>query len=264
MTAGAAQTELVLRHLEDGVGTLSFNRPAKHNAMNGAMRDEWASALEWAKSTPDVRVIIVRGEGRSFCSGRDMSDSGIRSGSTGHRERIEKSQAIRLSQLEAGKPVIASLRGNVIGGGAEIALAADFRVAATDLKFSLPEVSHGLVVDTGGSANLTALAGPARAKWALMSGEPIGCEQAMAWGLVEWIVSPDELDSFSLALARKLAAKPPNALRLGKDLVDQIWARDLRGSLHRELLAQLSLLAGEEYREISQRRRLAHAASRDH
>jgi enoyl-CoA hydratase/carnithine racemase len=258
----AMQTELVLKHLDDGVATLSFNRPGRHNAMNDAMRSAWAGALDWAKSTVEVRVIIVRGEGPSFCSGRDTSQLANRPGPVNHRESIEHAQAIRLAQFEVGKPVIASLRGNVIGGGAEIALAADFRVAAIDLKFSLPEINYGLVVDTGASHVMTALAGPARAKWLLMSGEPIGCELAMAWGLVEWIVAPDSLDSFSLELARKLAAKPPNALRSAKDLVDQIWAENLRGSLHRELRAQLSLRTGEEFERVS-RQRLARATTRD-
>jgi enoyl-CoA hydratase/carnithine racemase len=88
-----------------------------------------------------------------------------------------------------------------------------------------------------------------------MSGEVIGCEDAKAWGLVEWIVAPDELDAFSLGLARVLASKPPNAQQMSKDLVDQVWAGNLRGSFNREMLAQLSLFGGDEYKDLAERRR---------
>src|SRR5205814_7825782 len=106
-----------------------------------------------------------------------------------------------------------------------------------------PEIEFGLTVDTGGSQLLTAVAGPSRAKWLLMSAERIDAQQALAWGIVDCVVAPSGLDARAFAIAARLASVPPTAVAMSKQLVDQLWGPAIRNGLRQELLAQVSLFA---------------------
>lgn len=237
------EARLVLSELVDGVAVVSFNRPERHNAINDAMGAQWRDAVRAAIADDDVRCILLRGEGPSFSSGRDTAELGRRVGGESDFRFVRRHQDTRLALLDAPKPVVAAVRGHVLGGAFETALSADMRIAATDARFGFPEITYGLVADTGGTQLLTALAGPARAKWLLMSGERIDAAQALAWGLVDWVVSPDELDERALDLCRTLAAAPPTAVAMTKQLVDQAWGPTIRNGLRQELLAQTALFA---------------------
>lgn len=246
----SASGELVTRELRDGIAIISLNRPEIHNAVSDESRDQLHDAFVWADTTYEARCILVRGNGRSFCSGRDTRQLGNRVAGENHATRITRSQAIRMHHVDIRKPIVGAIQGAAIGAGAELALALDFRVAADNLKLALPEVDFGLVVDTGASVLVTAMAGPSRAKWLLMTGESIGAQQALAWGLVDWVVPLAELDEKAMTIARTLASKPPHAMALGKALVDDITEGGLRAGLKRELLSQCVLYEGHEVKEI--------------
>jgi enoyl-CoA hydratase/carnithine racemase len=233
----------------DGVATISLNRPERHNAIDDELHDELVSAWDEALADPAARVILLRGEGRSFCSGRDTSQLGQRVQGESDLAFIRRHQQSRITELDSPKPVIAALRGNVLGGGLEMALAADIRIAASDLRMAFPEIRYGLMSDTGGSAFATMLAGPSRAKWMLMTGRPIDAGRALAWGLVDEVVEPGEVDDTAAALAREIAAGPPDALAMIKQTVDGLWHGALHGALRAELLAQVALFGGADYHE---------------
>jgi enoyl-CoA hydratase len=241
--------ELVLRELDDGVGIVSLNRPEKHNAIHDEMGEAIREALHWAIDSPDVRCILLRGNGRSFCSGRDTTVLGHRARDESDFAFIRRAQNGRLDMLDAPKPIVAAVQGNAIGGGMEMALAADMRVAATDLKMRLPEILYGILPDTGGTQILTTLIGPSRTKYLVMSGEVIDGQQALEWGLVDWLVPPESLDAKALEIARKLAAGPPLAVALAKQLVDQVHGEAVRRGTRLELLAQTTLFKSEDYQE---------------
>ena len=245
------ETDPVLLDVADGVATLTLNRPRVHNAMNDELRAALGARFAQVRERDDVRVVLLRGAGRSFCSGRDTTRFVDPAHGSSHAEMIITAQQIRRAQLGCGKPMICALRGHAIGAGAELALGADFRVGAHDMKFSLPEAAYGLVADTGSSTLLTALVGPARAKWILLSAAVVDGDQALQWGLVEWLVAPDELDAFALKLATTLASRPPNAARLQKRLVDIQFEQQIDAGLGREMLAQLDIFASEEYAEVA-------------
>ena len=154
-----------------------------------------------AQADPAVRSVLLRGEGPSFCSGRDKSGFLQPDAGGSYVSLIKTAQDIRRDQLAIGKPTLCAMQGHVIGAGAELALGCDMRIVADDLKFSLPEVGFGIVADTGSSTRLTALVGPARAKWMLISGASIGAEDALAWGLAEWRVPREALDQRAFELA---------------------------------------------------------------
>lgn len=233
----------------DGVATISLNRPERHNAIDDELHDDLVSAWDEVLADPAARVVLLRGEGRSFCSGRDTAQLGQRVQSESDLAFIRRHQQSRITQLDSPKPVIAALRGSVLGGGLEMALAADIRVAASDLRMAFPEIRYGLMSDTGGSAFATMLAGPSRAKWMLMTGRPVDASRALAWGLVDEVVAPDEVDDTAAALAREIAAGPPEALAMIKQTVDGLWHGALHGALRAELLAQVALFGGADYQE---------------
>ena len=231
----------------DGVATISLNRPERHNAIDDELYDELTGAWAEALADPAARVILLRGEGRSFCSGRDTAQLGQRAKGESDLAFIRGHQRTRVTQLDSPKPVIAALRGNVLGGGLEMALAADIRVAATDLRMAFPEIGYGLMTDTGGAPLATMLAGPSRAKWMLMTGRTVDASRALAWGLVDEVVPPGEVDDVAAALAREIAAGPPEALAMIKQTVDGLWHGALHAALRGELLAQVALFGGEDY-----------------
>ena len=232
-----------------GVATISLNRPERHNAIDDELHDELVVAWNQALADAAARVILLRGEGRSFCSGRDTAQLGQRAKGESDLAFIRRHQQTRAMELDSPKPVIAALRGNVLGGGLEMALAADIRIAGSDLRMAFPEIRFGLMTDTGGAPLATILAGPSRAKWMLMTGKPVDASRALAWGLVDEVVPPEEVDDVAAALAREIAARPPEALAMIKQTVDGLWHGALHAALRSELFAQVALFAGDDYQE---------------
>jgi len=247
--------ELVLTELVDGVGVVTFNRPDRHNAMNDEMSDVARRAMNWALTAPGIRCVLLRGNGPSFCSGRDTTQLGMRVEGEADYDFVRRAQQTRLDMLESPRPVVAAVQGAALGGGMEIALAADIRVAATTARFGMPEVGFGLVPDTGGTQVLTRLIGPARAKLIVIGGERIDAETALAWGIVEKVVAPDALADESMALARRIAAAPPMAVSMAKLLIDQAVTGSIRDGFVGELNAQVALFASADYQEARAARR---------
>jgi enoyl-CoA hydratase len=242
-------SDLILRRLEDGVGIVSLNRPDRHNAINDEMSAAMREAMDWAIESPDARCILLRGEGKSFCSGRDTTVLGHRARDESDYVFVRRAQDGKLRQLDAAKPIVAAMRGHAIGGGFELALGADMRVAATDVKMRLPEIHFGILPDTGGTQFLTQLIGPSKAKYYAMTGDVIDGEQALAWGIVDWLVEPDALDEKALEIAKKIAAGPPLAVAMAQQLVDQFHGDTVRRGIRAELLAQTTLFKSEDYQE---------------
>ncbi len=240
----------VLTDIVDGVGIVSFNRPARHNAIDDELGREWRDAVGRALEDDAVRCLLLCGEGRSFCSGRDTAQLGQRAGGESDVEFVSHAQEIRVAMLESSKPVVAAVQGYALGGGFETALGADMRIAADDAVFAFPEVHYGLIADTGGTQLLTPLVGPAKAKYLLMTGERIDAAQALAWGIVDWVVPTSELRAAAFTLAGKLAAAPPTSVGFAKQLVDQAWAGSIRNGMRQEVLAQAALFASDDYQRI--------------
>lgn len=240
---------VVTTRVEDFVGVVSLNRPDKHNAIDDELAAQLLAAVEWAAGEPAVRVVLLRGEGRSFSSGRDTSVMGKRREGDSHFSHLRRSQQLNLRLAECPKPVVVALKGYVLGKALETALAGDIRVVARGAKLGFPEVAFGLATDNGGAPRTTALAGPARAKYLIMSGELVDADQAVAWGLAEWVVEPDELDTFAFDLARRLAAKPPLALAVAKEVVDQVDRSAVLNGTRTEAFAQIALMSTEDYQE---------------
>lgn len=248
----------IVARTEDRVGIISLNRPERHNALDDEAVDELRAAFAAALADDAIRAILLRGEGRSFSSGRDTSQLGRRANGESDFAFVQKHQRDRLAILESPKPVVAAVKGVALGGGCELALSADIRVGSTDLKMALPEINYGLLPDTGGTLMLANLIGPSRAKYMALTGERIDAETAFAWGAVDFLVAPEDLDARAFAIARSLAAKPPIALAMGKQIIDHGHLPAVRTALSQELLGQTALFASADYAEA----RAAHREAR--
>jgi enoyl-CoA hydratase/carnithine racemase len=242
-------TAPIVFELVSGVGIITLNRPDRHNAMNDEASALLGSTFQEALRNPDVRAILMRGAGKSFCSGRDTSVLGHRVQDESDYHFVRRHQEFRLTILESPKPVVAAVKGAAIGGGCEMALAADIRVASTDLKMALPEINYGLLPDTGGTQYLTNLIGPARAKYMVMTGARIDGQTALDWGAVDFLLPPEDVDAKALQIATDIAAKPPIALAMAKSMIDQGMAGAVRSGLTQELLAQTALFKTDDYAE---------------
>ena len=231
----------------DGIGVVSLNRPHRHNAITDSLFDDLCLALRGYLDHQSVRCILIRGEGPSFCSGRDKAELGKRVDGKDDFTFVKEHQRIRLEILESTKPVVAAVQGAAIGGGFEVALSADMRIIAEDAVFGLPEVGLGLVPDTGGTQILPALVGPARAKYLVLSGSRIDAQTAYAWGLAEEVVPVEALYDRALEICHCLAGQPTLATSMAKLLVNQASAGAIRNGIGQELLAQTALFTSREY-----------------
>jgi enoyl-CoA hydratase len=250
--------ELVLSERDGALHILTLNRPDRHNAMDDAMSALFQQRLGEALEEAESSAILIRATGKSFCSGRDTNVLGHRARDESDFHFVRRHQEGRLRMQESTKPIIAALKGGAIGGGCELALAADIRVCDTTLKLALPEILYGVLPDTGGTQMMTALIGPSRTKYMVMTGRAIDAATALEWGAVDFVVAPEELDDRALEIARDIAAKPPINLAMAKEMVNLMHGPTIRIGTRAELYAQSYLFKTEDYQEA----RAAHREKR--
>ncbi len=242
-------SDYVKYKVRDGVGVITLDRPEKMNAMNDAMSDSLHELASHAFDDPQARVILFRAEGKSFCAGRDTTQLGARARDESDYHFVLRHQQRNLRAIDLHKPIVAAINGYAIGGGFELALSADIRIAADDAKMAIPEIKYGLLPDTGASQFLSALIGPSRTKLMMLTGRMIDAEQAERWGMVDLIVPRDRLDEEAFALAADMASRPPIALAMGKQLANHLWNGRIREGIGIELVTQTVLFQSEDYKE---------------
>jgi enoyl-CoA hydratase/carnithine racemase len=232
----------LLYEVKEGVATLTLNRPERLNALGDTLRDDLQDAVTRASDDPEVRVMIVTGAGKGFCSGGDVKAMSERKESGSGRPLMEKVapgrdrtvQALR----DAPKPVIAAVNGAAAGAGMNLALCCDMRLASTAAKFSQAFVRRGLHPDWGGTYFLSRVVGTAKACELIFTGEIIDAQEALRLGIVSAVHPPEELLPAAYALARKIADGPPIAIRLAKRSIYHNLDCDLRQALEFETFAQ--------------------------
>lgn len=221
-------------NIDEGIATLTFNRPHLLNAMNGNMMDEIIAALECIIKDPSVRVAVITGKGNAFMAGADIKEYAKQTS-----EQFKKFQqnGMRLYQLieNAGIPFIAAVNGFALGGGFEIALSCDFIIAAGSAKMGLPEVHLGLIPGGGGTQRLLQKIGLNRVKEMLFLGQAYAASQMHSWGLVNNVVEDDELMEAVSLLAEKLKRRPSQSLMALKELLQpEIIEQPFRNRLDKE------------------------------
>lgn len=234
--------EHILLRTADGVGTLTLNRPEKLNAFAGTMRHEVADALDELERDPAVRVIVITGAGRAFCAGAEigyMAELIARRDVEAMAALVEAGRRVVTTIRASAKPVIASINGAAAGGGANLALACDLRIASDQARLGQTFNRIGLHPDWGGTYFLPRLVGPAKALELFWTADMIDAAECLRLGLVNRVVPHAALAEETMALARTLAAKPPLALALAKRAVYASGERTLTQMLDYELDAQL-------------------------
>ena len=213
--------QTLLVSLDGPVATITLNRPEKLNALTLPMLAALEEALLTIDADPEVRVVVIKGSGtKAFSAGADVVawsslaplDMWRTWTRTGHRV-MERLESLR-------QPTIAALNGIAYGGGLELALACDLRLAADHVKLAAPEVGLATVPGWGMTTRLATVVGPARAKQMILTGLPVDAERAASWGLVSEVVPAADLDAATNDLAARIAAQAPVAVQVAKELID--------------------------------------------
>lgn len=203
--------------VKDRIATVAMNRPEKRNALNSAMKREFVEVFGQIEANDDVAVVVLTGRGdKAFSAGADMFDT---VGKTPFEKRLTVHLDASYPVRKCTKPVIAMIRGYALGGGLELALSCDIRVASETAVFGCPEVARGWIPGGGGTQLLTHLIGAGKAAYLIYSGKTLTGNEARAWGIVEEVVPDGELEARTMELAAKIAAAKLDTLRLAKACV---------------------------------------------
>jgi enoyl-CoA hydratase len=224
---------LVLQERTGPVMVLTMNRPDKHNALNGAMRCAFLGALNAAAADPDVRVLVLTGAGpKAFVSGADIAEMADRTPL--EQRRVMAGPSIYEALWSLPKPVVAAINGYCLGGGLELAMACDIRVASTAARFGQPEIALGLIPGGGATQRLPRIIGSGAAARLIFTGDPIDAVEAHRLGLIDELVPPDELIVRALALAGRIATRSPVALAAAKDALRTALSTPMAAGLRAE------------------------------
>ena len=244
--------EHILVEVAEGIGTVTLNRPDKLNSFAGRMRQEIADAVEELSDREEVRVLIITGAGRGFCTGADvgylkeLSDAGDMEGL---KALVEAGRRVVTRIHETPQPVIAAVNGPAAGGGANLALACDLRLASDRASIGQTFNRIGLHPDWGGTYFLPRLVGPAAAAELIFTAEMVPAERAQHLGIFNRVVPHDELMKETRRLALRLAAKPPLPLRLAKGAINRSLTSSLEEMLDYELQAQIECARSADAKE---------------
>lgn len=219
-----ATTPKILARKQDGIGWLTINQPEKRNAISLAMWDLIAAAAEDFAADEAVRVVVIHGAGgKAFASGADISEFDRVRADAAAQEAYGRRSAEARRRLEGmGKPLLAMIQGFCIGGGYALALLADIRIASSDSRFGIPAAKLGIAYGYESLARLVALAGPAMAKEILFTGRQLDAGEALRLGLVNRVVSPEELEAAVTDMAAQIARNAPLSIRASREAIDQI------------------------------------------
>jgi enoyl-CoA hydratase len=230
----------------DNVAEITLDRPHKHNAMTPAMTEALTRHCAALDRDERVRVIVLTGAGeRAFSAGSDIQSLAQHTSAWAFRSRVEYATAIRA----LSKPVIAVLKGWVLGGGLEMALASDIRIAGRSAKFGTPEVKHGWIPGAGGTQMLPRLIGYGPALRLLLTGDTIDAETALRLGLVEELVDDAELAARATALARQIAGFKPVAVQAIKAAVRASMSMSIDDGLRMENELNTHCFSGSDHLE---------------
>jgi enoyl-CoA hydratase len=239
---------VLLERRDDGIAVLTLNRPDKLNALNEAVRQRLMERLDALATDPAVRVAVLHGAGeKAFVAGADVAEFAGRT--PAEQREVYQRRRVYDALADFPKPVICAVHGYCLGGGSELALACDVRVADRTARFGQAEIRLGLIPGAGGTQRLARLVGPGQAMRIALTGDTIDAEEAYRIGLVEVLVDEGEHLQAALGLAGRMARWSPVALRLAKASVREAMETPLSAGLRFEKEAFLAAFASEDGRE---------------
>jgi enoyl-CoA hydratase len=210
--------EILNLNIEAGIAVVTISRPKALNALNTHFFNEMDAMVEKINGMPDIKVMVITGEGKAFVAGADIAEMVDKDQKEGSEfSRLGQNTFRSLEKMDI--PVIAAINGFALGGGLELAMGCDFRIASTKAKFGQPEVNLGLIPGYAGTQRLPRLVGLADALYLLMTAEMIGAEDALRIGLVQKVFEPEQLMEETMKIAKAIASKGPLAIKLIKSTV---------------------------------------------
>ncbi len=238
----------------DGILEVVLNRPEKLNAISDAMVLKLAEAVEAFATRRDLRVMLIRATGKFFTAGMEISSDispevggSTLDGRAWYRNKFHK----LFDELEAiEKPIVAAHQGPCLGGGLEMSLSCDFRLAATKARYALPEIDIGALPGSGGISRLTRIAGPHWARWLVMAGESVSAEQALNIGIVHAVYADEEFETRVQTFCAKLARQPYEVMGLAKLSIELAQDLDRAQARNVERIANSILFTGAEHKNL--------------
>jgi enoyl-CoA hydratase/carnithine racemase len=242
--------ENVQLSIDGAVATITNDRPDKHNAFDDEMDVRLFEILAELRQRPEVRAVIWRGEGKSFSSGKDTGVIGNLSGELTHHELMRRGHRGIQQLWELDAVVIVACKGWVMGGSFQRALLCDIRIAAEGTRFRLPELTHGVIPDTGGVAVLYEMCGPGVVSDLVFTGRVLPVEEAHALGVVSRVVPAEELDDTVRELAEAVAARPAGSLKMAREVIRHLSLPSIRASMADEAVFQTWVKASHDFAEF--------------
>lgn len=225
----------ILFEKENNIAVITLNRPKSLNAINSAILRELDTVLDTIQTDDDIRAVIITGSGKAFAAGADITEIKDISSPAQAQAFVERVQGVFNKIEDLRKPVIAAVSGFAFGGGCELALSCDLRIADESASFGLPEIKLGLIPGAGGTQRLPRIVGIGRAKAFLFSGDPIDSTEALHIGLVNKVVAPGTLMDNAKDMARVLAKRSRYALQTIKGVVNDGVGLDMKSALAGEM-----------------------------
>ncbi|HEV3152984.1 MAG TPA: enoyl-CoA hydratase-related protein [Candidatus Baltobacteraceae bacterium] len=238
MTMQASRYENIAVERDGAIAVVTLNRPAVLNALNSALLEELSNALADLERTEDARAIVITGSGsKAFAAGADIGELNVLPNALAAADKARSGQAVTLQIERLRKPVIMAINGFALGGGCELAMSGDIRIAAENARFGQPEVNLGLMPGYGGSQRTTRLLGKGMAMYLCLTGEMIDAAEALRIGLVQRVVPQAQLLDEAKKIAQTIASKAPLAIAATK--------RAINGGAHLGIVEGLELEALE-------------------
>jgi enoyl-CoA hydratase len=235
--------------VDGDIATITNDNPDKHNAFDDEMDAQLFEILGKLAARPDVRAIIWRGEGKSFSSGRDAGSIGTAKTDLTHHELMRRGHRGIQRLWEIDAPVIVACKGWVMGGMFQRALLCDIRIAAQGTRFRLPELTYGVIPDTGGVGVLYEMCGAGLVSDLVLTGRIMSADEALAHGIVSRVVPADELDAVARDMAEQVAAAPAVTVKMAREVIRHLALPQLRTSMADEMIYQTFINRSDDFAE---------------
>ena len=243
-------TERVRVEYDGPIATITNDNPDKHNAFDDEMDERLFDILAELRGRPDVRVVIWRAEGKSFSSGRDVGSIGAMPTALSHHELMRRGHRGIQQLWELDAPVLVACKGWVMGASFQRALLCDIRIAAERTRFRLPELTYGVIPDTGGMGALFEICGPGLVSDLVLTSRVLPADEALAHGIVSRVVSEEDLDATVREMAEHIAGLPAVSVKMAREVIRHLAVPALRSSMADEMIYQTFINKSDDMAEL--------------
>lgn len=236
--------------IDGAIATITNDNPDKHNAFDDDMDMQLFGIIDSLVGRTDVRAVIWRGEGKSFSSGRDVGSIGTLNVPLSHHELMRRGHRGIQRIWDVDAPVIVACKGWVMGGSFQRALLCDVRIAAESARFRLPEVTYGVIPDTGGVAVLYEMCGHGLVSDMVLTGRVLSAQEALTHGIVSRVVPDDELDATAAEMAKQIASSPAVTVKMAREVIKHLAQPAIRSSMNDEMIYQTFINRSDDFAEM--------------